>query len=213
MKIGVIGSGVVGRQLGIGLSRLGHEVKMGTRNPEKLSDWVKEAGDKSSAGTNDEAAKFGEIIVLATGWEGTENAINLAGKENFHGKIVIDVTNPLDHSKQGPPRLDASPGSSGGEKIQSWLPDSKVVKAFNTINAYIMISPKRKEGDPDLFICGNEKEAKEFVRDIAREWGWKNVIDMGDISEAYWLEAFAMLWIHYGFINNSWNHAFKLLKK
>ena len=213
MKVGVIGSGVVGRQLGIGFLRLGHSVKIGTRDVSKLDDWLKEAGDKASAGSNSEAAEFGELIVIATGWEGTENAINISGKENFAGKVIIDVTNPLKHAKGGPPLLDASPGNSGGEKIQKWLPDSKVVKAFNIINAYIMISPERDEGDPDLFICGNEEDAKIQVRDIAEQWGWKNIIDMGDISEAFWLEALAMLWIHYGFKNGLWNHAFKLLKK
>ncbi|HKB86238.1 MAG TPA: NADPH-dependent F420 reductase [Ignavibacteriaceae bacterium] len=213
MKIGIIGSGVVGQQLGIGLSKLGHEVKIGSRNPAKLSDWKKQAGEKSSAGTNAEAAKFGELIFLATGWEGTENALNLAGKENFTEKIVVDVTNPLAHSKGGPPGLDAAPGNSGGEKIQSWLPDSKVVKAFNTVNAYIMAVPHREEGDPDLFICGNDEGAKSQVAGFAEQWGWKSIIDMGNITEAYWLEALTMLWIHYGFKNNVWSHAFKLLKK
>ncbi len=213
MKIGIIGSAVVGQQLGIGLSRLGHEVKIGTRDPSKLSEWTKQAGTKATAGTNEEAAKFGELIFLATGWEGTESAIKLAGKKNFAGKIVVDVTNPLIHSKGRPPGLDASPGNSGGEKIQTWLPDSKVVKAFNTVNAYIMANPHREEGDPDLFICGNDEDAKKQVTKFADQWGWKSIIDMGDITEAYWLEALTMLWIHYGFRNNIWTHAFKLLKK
>jgi predicted dinucleotide-binding enzyme len=215
MKIGIIGSGVVGQQLGLGFSRLGHTVKIGTRDGSKLSDWLKLAGKNASAGNNKDAAEFGELIVLATGWAGTENAINLSGKENFAGKIVIDVTNPLDFSKGAPPRLDASPENSGGEKVQKWLPDSKVVKAFNIINAHIMIDPHREEGDPDLFICGNDQKAKDQVKSFAEQWGWKNknVTDLGDISEAYWLEALAMLWIHYGFKNNTWIHAFKLLKK
>ena len=213
MNIGIIGSGIVGQQLGNGFLRLGHSVKIGTREPTKLSDWLHQAGENASVGSNKEAAAFGELIVLATGWAGTENAINIAGKENFAGKILLDVTNPLDFSKGTPPQLDASPGNSGGEKIQRWLPDSKVVKAFNIINAYIMINPKREEGDPDLFICGNDPEAKSKVTDFAKQWEWKSIIDMGDISEAYWLETLTMLWIHYGFKNNSWSHAFKLLKK
>ena len=213
MKIGIIGSGIVGQQLGNGFLRLGHEVKIGNREPSKLSEWLKQAGEKASAGSNKEAAGFGELIVLATGWAGTENAISISGKENFAGKTVIDVTNPLDFSKGSPPQLDASPGNSGGEKVQRWLPDSGVVKAFNTINAYIMINAKRAEGDPDLFICGNDPEAKNKVTNFAKQWEWKNIIDMGDISEAYWLEALAMLWIHYGFKNNNWSHAFKLLIK
>lgn len=213
MKIGIIGSGIVGQQLGLGLSRLGHEVKIGTRDPSKLNDWLNQAGKKSSAGSNEEAAKYGEMIVLATRWEGTENAVMLAGIENFAGKIVLDVTNPLDFSKGGPPRLDSSPGDSGGEKVQRWLPLSKVVKAFNIINAYIMVGPEREEGDPDLFICGNDQEAKNLITEISRKWGWKNIIDLGDIAESYWLEALAMVWIHYGFKYNIWTHAFKLLKK
>ena len=213
MKIGIIGSGVVAQQLGLGLIKLGNEVKLGTRDTSKLNEWKQQAGNKASVGSNEDAAKFGELIVLATGWAGTENAIKLAGKQNFDGKIVMDVTNPLDFSKGTPPRLDASPANSGGEKVQQWLKDSKVVKAFNTINAYTMINAPREEGDPDLFICGNDVEAKKTVTKFADGWGWKSVIDMGDISMAYWLEAFAMMWILYAFKTNSWSHAFKLLKK
>jgi predicted dinucleotide-binding enzyme len=213
MKIGIIGSGVVGQQLGIGLSRLGHEVKIGTRNASRLNDWLKEAGEMSAVGSNEEAAAFGEMIVMATKWTGTENAIKLAGSENFSGKILIDVINPLIPSQGNIPELDSSPGNSAGEKIQMWLPDSKVVKAFNIAGAYVMISPEREEGDPDLFICGNDKSAKDQVESIARQWGWKRIIDMGNLSEAYWLETLAMLWIRYGFKNQSRSHAFKLLKK
>lgn len=211
MKIGIIGSGVVGQQLGIGLNRLGHEVKIGTREPSKLNEWLKQVGDKASVGSDEDAAKFGELIVLCTRWVGTENAIKLAGVLNFSGKVVMDVTNPL--LPGTPPGIDASPGNSGGEKIQKWLPDSKVVKAFNIVNAYIMINPLRDEGDPDLFICGNDKNAKNQITKFAEGWGWKSIIDLGDISEAYWLEALTMLWVHYGFKFNIWSHAFKLLKK
>ncbi|HLC56171.1 MAG TPA: NAD(P)-binding domain-containing protein [Candidatus Nanoarchaeia archaeon] len=209
MKIGILGSGTVGQQLGIGFIRLGYDVKMGTRDKSKLDEWIK--NNNGSIGSFEEAAKFGEVIVLATAGSGTENAINLAKKENFENKIVVDVTNPLDHSTM-PPGLTSSFGNSEGERIQRLLPKSKVVKAFNTISAYIMCNPKREEGDPDLFICGND-EGKEFVTKIAKEWGWKNVYDLGDLSNAYWLETFAMLWIVYGFKNNHWTHAFKLLKK
>lgn len=213
MKIGIIGSGVVGQQLGLGFIRLGHVVKIGTRDKTKLSGWQKEAGEKGTAGNFSEAANFGEIIILATSWRGTENAINLAGKENFSNKILIDVTNPLEFSVGVPPKLKSAPGESGGEKIQKILPDAKVVKAFNTINAYIMCSPKREEGLPDLFIAGNDEDAKKKVGSFAKDWGWNSIIDMGDISKAFLLEAFAQLWIEYGFKYNNWTHAFKLLKK
>jgi 8-hydroxy-5-deazaflavin:NADPH oxidoreductase len=213
MKIGIIGSGVVGQELGKGFIRLGHEVKIGTRDISKLSDWQKQAGVKGTAGSFEEAAKFGELMVLATFWSGTENAIKLAGIENFSNKILIDATNPLDFS-QGPlPKMAVSPGNSGGEQIQKWLPKSKVVKAFNTISAHIMINPKLEEGEPDLFIAGNDDAAKKEVTSFAEKLGWKSVIDMGDISQAYWLETLAMIWIYYGFKFNNWTHAFKLLKK
>ena len=200
MKVGIIGSGVVGQQLGHGFLRSGHQVK-------------KDAGQNASTGSVKEAAEFGEIIVLATKWEGTENALSSAGKENFAGKLVIDVTNPLDTSKGGVPRLDAAEGKSGAEKIKTMIPGAKIVKAFNTINAYIMINPAREEGDPDLFIAGDDDESKNAVTKIAEDFGWKSVIDLGGLSQSFWLETFAMVWIHYGFKFNNWSHAFKLLKK
>lgn len=209
MKIGILGSGTVGQQLGIGFIKLGYDVKIGTRDKSKLDEWIK--NNKGSVGSFEDAANFGEVIVLAISGSGTESAINLAKKENFENKIVIDVTNPLDHSKM-PPGLTSSFGNSAAEQIQRLLPKSKVVKAFNTISAYMMCNPKREEGDPDLFIAGND-EGKEFVTKIAKEWGWKGVHDLGDLSNSYWLETFAMFWIVYGFKNNHWTHAFKLLKK
>lgn len=213
MKIGILGSGTVGQQLANGFLRTGNEVKIGTRDASKLNDWLKNAGQKASIGSFAEAAGFGDIIILATSWAGTENAVELAGKNNFKNKIVVDVTNPLDFSNGAPPKLDSSFGHSAGERIQSWLPDSKVVKAFNTISAFIMVNPKLEEGNPDLVIAGNDSSAKKTVTDFARSFGWQNVIDIGDISQSYLLEAFAMLWIVFGFKNNHWTHAFKLLMK
>jgi 8-hydroxy-5-deazaflavin:NADPH oxidoreductase len=213
MKVGILGSGIVGQQLGTGFLRTGNSVKIGTRDGAKLNEWLSLAGANASVGSFNEAAVFGEIIILATNWMGTGSAVNLAGKEHFSGKIVIDVTNPLDFSKGAPPSLASVPNSSAGETIQSWLPDSKVVKAFNTISAYIMINPNLEEGNPDLVIAGNNIDAKNTVTDIAKSFGWLSVIDMGDISQAYLLEALAMLWISYGFKYNHWTHAFKLLKK
>lgn len=213
MKIGILGSGNVGQQLANGFLRTGHEVKIGTRDVSKLNEWLKNAGASASIGSFNGAASFGDVIVLATSWAGIENAIVLAGKQNFKNKIVIDVTNPLNFSNGAPPKLDSAFGHSAGEKIQSWLPDSKVVKAFNTISAFIMVNPKLEEGNPDLVIAGNEVSAKNVVSDFAKSFGWKNVIDIGDISNSYLLEAFAMLWIVFGFKNNHWTHAFKLLLK
>lgn len=213
MKIGILGSGVVGQQLGNGFIKLGHSVVIGTRDTAKLDEWKKSAGNKGAAASFAEAAKAGELIVLATKWEGTEAALKAAGAGHFQDKIVMDVTNPLDFSQGVPPRFTAAPGDSGGERVQKWLPRSKVVKAFNTISAFIMCSPRRQEGVPDLFIAGNDTAAKKTVGDFALKWGWASVVDMGDISQSFWLETFAMLWIHFGFKNNHWTHAFKLLRK
>jgi len=214
MKIGIIGSGVVGQQLGLGFLRIGHEVKIGTRDTLKLTEWKQKAGANASVGSFADAAAFGEVIILATLWGGTKSAIESAEKDNLKNKILIDITNPLDFSQGVPPKFAVEIGNSGGEQVQKWLPDTKVVKAFNTISAYIMISPVREEGgDPDLFIAGNDENAKKQVTQFAAQIGWKSIVDMGDISQSYWLEAFAMLWIQYGFKFNNWTHAFKLMKK
>ncbi len=214
MKIGVLGTGVVGLTLSEGLIRLGYQVMIGSRDPSKkeVQEWVEKTN--GSASSFAQAAAFGDVIILATHWEkgATENAIKLAGKENFSGKIVIDVTNPLDFS-EGAPKMDVAYPNSAGAKIQEWLPHAKVVKAFNIISAHYMTNPHLAEGKPDLFIAGNDNQAKNFVKELAHKWGWENVHDIGDIGQAYLLEALAMLWIRYGFLNNRWTHGFKLLKK
>jgi 8-hydroxy-5-deazaflavin:NADPH oxidoreductase len=127
MKIGIIGSGMVAQQLGFGFLKSGYEVKLGTRHPEKLEEWRKKAGEKASIGSFEDTAKFGEIIVLATLWanNAAENAIKMAGKKNFAGKVVMDVTNPLAPGEEGqPPKLALGYPQSAGALVQSWLPDS-----------------------------------------------------------------------------------------
>lgn len=161
MKIGILGSGTVAKTLGLGFMRSGHHVKLGTRDINKLKEWLNEAGSNASAGSFSEAASFGEIIVLATLFSGTENAIKIAGHENFANKVVIDTTNPLDFSSGVPPKFTATPGNSAGEQIQAWLPESKVVKAFNSVSASIMVNPKLQEGNPDLLIAGDDIDAKK----------------------------------------------------
>lgn len=214
MKVGIIGSGSVGQQLGLGFLKSGHEVKIGTRNPGKLSKWLEEANnDKASVGSFSDAATFGEMVVIATLWTGTENAIDSAGKDSFSGKVVIDVTNPLLFEREGEaPTFALAYPKSGGASIQLWLPKANVVKAFNIVTAHHMTNAKLQEGVPDMFIAGNNDDAKKTVTEIAEAWGWP-VTDIGLISQSYLLEAMAMLWVRYGFINNHWTHAFKLLKK
>lgn len=212
MRIGILGSGVVGQQLGLGFIKSGHDVKIGTREAGKLAEWLKGAGSKASVGSAKDAAEFGEIIVLATKWDGVEAVISTAGKENFKNKIVIDVTNPLKFETAGQaPTLALAFPESAGKQVQTWLPDSKVVKCFNIINAYYMANAAQFD-HPDMFIAGNDAEAKKAVSGIASVWGW-DVHDTGKIDQSYILESFAMLWIVYGFSNNHWTHIFKMINK
>ncbi len=211
MKIGVLGSGVVAKVLGAGLAGKGHEVKLGSRDAGKLSGWVKETGAKASAGSFAEAATFGEVVFLCVKGDGALEAVRQAGAANFKGKTVVDVTNPLVPTPSGM-TISGSPGDSLGEKIQKAIPEGRVVKAFNTISAYIMVNPNLEEGLATLTIMGDDDGAKAQVTDIAKGFGW-DVVDLGGLNLAYWNEAQAMIWCLYGFKNNHWSHAFKLMRK
>lgn len=218
MKIGVLGTGVVGKKIGAGLIKVGHEVKIGAFDDagnEQAKKWVGKNGERASAGTFAEAAVFGELVLVAIAWTGCENAIKLAGPENFSGKIVIDVTNPVIYEEEGKcPKLVLGCSDSAGEHVQRWLPDAKVVKAFNTVGHPHFINPDFPEVKPDMFICGNDPEAKKVVTGILESLGWPSVIDLGDITGARYMEPLGMLWIRYMFENNGfYNHAFKLLRK
>lgn len=212
MKLGIIGSGGVAQTLANGYLEKGYEVKLGTRSTEKLGAWLGAAGEKASVGSFAEAAQFGDVVFICTKGEGASGAIELAGADNFKGKTVIDVTNPLDFSGGIPPRFAASPGKSLGEEIQNMLPGANVVKAFNTIGAPIMVDPKFDNDTATLFIAGNDEKAKEETSRLAKEFGW-DVEDLGGIEQSFFLEAFASLWINYGFRHNHWTHAFKFLKR
>lgn len=212
MKIGILGSGNVAKVLGNGLLAKGHEVKLGSRTPEKLNEWLEKAQNNASIGTFSEVAEFGEVIFLCTLGNAVQDAITLSGIEKFSNKVIIDVTNPLDFSQGLPPKFTATIGNSLGEEIQRLIPEAHVVKAFNTISVNIMVNPKLEEGTPTLLISGNNSDAKKTVTTIAEDFGWE-VEDLGGIEQAFLIEAQAMLWISYGFKNNHWTHAFKLLKK
>ena len=216
MKIGILGSGDVGRRLGDGFIELGHIVKIGSRNPnqEKITEWmVKHNKEKVSSGTFSEAASFGELNVIATSWDGAEEAIRMADPKNFAGKVVIDVINPLDFSKGMPPRLAIGHTDSAGETVQRMLPESKVVKAFNIVGNPHFIHPDFPGGPPTMFICGNDDDAKKTIADnIVKKFGWET-IDIGGIDGARLLEPLAFLWIMHYFRTGNGNHAFKLLRK
>jgi 8-hydroxy-5-deazaflavin:NADPH oxidoreductase len=210
VRIGILGSGDVGRALATGFARLGHDVMIGSREPAKLDDWLSTAGPRVSSGTFEAAARFGDILILATLGVGTANAIRLAGATNFAGKVVIDTTNPLDLTRGGPPTLTVGHTDSLGEQIQQLLADSKVVKAFNTVGSALMVDPQLDGGPPDMFICGNDDDAKAIVVQICTHFGWR-VIDLGGIEHSRYLEPLCMVWVHHGLRAGTWNHAFKML--
>lgn len=213
MKVAVLGSGMVGQTLGMGFATRGHEPMLGTRDPgqERVRDWARRAGRLARVGTFAEAARFGELAVLATLWSGTQSALELAGPENLRGKVVIDVTNPLDFSS-GRPRLALGWSDSGGEQVQRWLPGSRVVKAWNIVTAATMVDPQREEGTPDMLIAGDDPEAKRTVASVLEEFGWP-VLDVGGLEEARLLEPLGMLWIRFFIQTRDFRHAFKLLRK
>jgi 8-hydroxy-5-deazaflavin:NADPH oxidoreductase len=214
MKVGILGTGEVGRALGNGFTARGRDVMLGARdgaNP-KAREWAKQAGPRAQAGTFAEAAKFGELLVLATLWTGTENAIRLATPQAFAGKVVIDVTNPLIFKPNASPALALGHTDSGGEQVQRWLPDSRVVKAFNVVGHAHMVNPQFPGGPPDMFIAGNDADAKRVVTGICQEFGWP-AIDAGGIESARLLEPLCILWVNYAVRSGGWDHAFKLLRK
>ncbi|HEY6377730.1 MAG TPA: NAD(P)-binding domain-containing protein [Candidatus Dormibacteraeota bacterium] len=214
MRVGILGSGDVGRALGNGFLALGHEVRMGAReagNP-RAAEWVLAAGERGSAGTFAAAAEFGDVVVLATAWSGTENALALAGPDNLAGKVVIDATNPLAPRPDGPPGLALGHTDSGGEQVQRWLPGARVVKAFNIVGNPHMFRPDFPGGPPDMFICGNDESAKVVVTEILTAFGWP-VTDIGGIEGARLLEPLCILWVTYGVRAGSFNRAFKVLRR
>jgi 8-hydroxy-5-deazaflavin:NADPH oxidoreductase len=212
MTVGIIGSGVVGQALGKGFASRGHAVRLGTREPERdeLQQWAAETEGDAAVVPNEEAASSGDLLVLATGWSGTENAIRLAGPEHFRGKVVIDVTNPLDSSQGMPPRLALGHTDSGGEQVQRWLPGARVVKAFNIVNASLMVDPEIPGGPPTMFIASDDEAARGEVRAICEDFGWE-VIDLGPMQMARYLEPLAMVWIAHAVRIGTWTHAFKML--
>jgi 8-hydroxy-5-deazaflavin:NADPH oxidoreductase len=213
MRVGILGSGVVGQVLGAAFATLGNDVKIGSREPgsDKLKAWQGKVGSKASAGTFAETAKFGELLVLATAWAGTESAIQLSGPDHSVGKVVIDATNPLDFSGGGP-GLAVSGKDSGGEQVQRWLPKAKVVKAFNMVGNAHMFKPQFPGGPPTMLYAGNDDSAKATVAKILADFGWESV-DLGGIESSRYIEGIAMAWIVHYVQTKSANHAFKLLRK
>ena len=199
MKIAVLGTGMVGEAIATKLAALGHEVRMGARaaKNEKAVAWAAKAGPKASEGSFADAAAFGELVFHATAGVTALEALKAAGEENLAGKVLVDISNPLDFSKGMPPSLFVAITDSLGEQIQRAFPKTKVVKTLNTVNCQLMVDPGRLAGgDHDMFVCGDDAEAKAKVRSLLVEgFGWKRVVDLGDITMARGTEAYLPLWV------------------
>ena len=211
-RVGVLGSGEVGRRLAEGFRSRGHEVMIGSRDPSKpeLREWVSGAG-AGMAGTFTDAAAHGDLLVLAVLGNAAEEAIADAGPNNFTGKVVIDAMNPLDFSGGFPPKLSITADDSLGERVQRSLPDAKVVKAFNTIGNTYFVEPRFSEGQPTMLIAGDDEAAKGTVADVLADFGWSDPLDIGGIEGSRELEAICIAWVKIGGARGAWDHGFKLL--
>ncbi|UXY26196.1 NADPH-dependent F420 reductase [Streptomyces sp. HUAS TT20] len=199
MRYAVLGTGEVGRTLGGKLVRLGHEVTLGSRtkdNPAAL-EWAREAGAGASAGTFAQAAAAAEVIVNAVGGRVAQAALEAAGAAHLDGKVVVDVSNPLAF-EEGQLRLDPVESDSVGERLQRAFPHARVVKTLNTVNCQVMVDPARVPGEHQMFLCGEDADAKEQVTALLGEFGWpaERVLDLGGIRAARSLEMYLPLWMN-----------------
>ncbi len=209
MRFGILGTGVVGKTIATRLAGLGHDVMVGTRDPQEtlsrtdpdqysnppFSAWQQEHPEVK-LGTFGDAAAHGEMVVNATAGAVSLEALKQAGEENLNGKILIDISNPLDFSKGMPPTLSVSNTDSLGEQIQRRFPEAKVVKTLHTMNAYLMVDPAQLAAtDHTLFVSGDDAEAKATVTELLRSFGWTDIIDLGDISTARGTEMLLPIWV------------------
>ena len=209
MKLGIIGTGVVGKTIAARLDGMGHEVMVGTRDPEETTSrtepdayghppfgsWQEEHPEVK-LGTFEEAATHGEMVLNATAGGVSLEALELTGEGNLNGKVVMDVANTLDFSQGMPPTLAVSNTDSLGEQIQRRFPRAKVVKTLNTMNAYLMVDPAQLAGaDHTVFVSGDEPEAKQAVTELLESFGWTDVIDLGDITTARGTEMLLPVWL------------------
>jgi predicted dinucleotide-binding enzyme len=208
-RVGVIGSGAVGRALAAGFAARGHEVTIGTRAPEENDDLQAWAArhDNVAIGSFAAAAEGGELLVLATRGTVVEQAIATAGPQHFAGKVVIDATNPLDPSGDRAVLAVSGPADSSGETVQRTIPDAHVVKAFNTVNNRIMVDPGLAGGRQPMFIAGDDAAAKATVTGALDDFGW-DAFDVGGIEQSRQLESLCLLWVAVGKSRGAWDHAF-----
>jgi predicted dinucleotide-binding enzyme len=199
MRIGVLGTGAVGRRIAGKLVELGHEVTMGSRSAdsEALLEWVEEAGGGARGGTFADAASTNEMVFNCTSGEVSLEALAAAGAGNLAGKVLVDVANPLDFSRGMPPTLTVCNDDSLGERIQTAFPEARVVKTLNTMNNQVMTEPGRLPGAHNVFVCGEDESAKATVGELLQELGWapEQIVDLGGIAAARGTEMYLPLWL------------------
>jgi len=212
MKCGVLGSGDVAKTLANGLLKHGHEVMVGTRESSKLAEWSKQ-NPGGRIGSFAEAAKFGELVILAVRGTASAEALRAAGASNLSGKPVIDATNPIADAApvNGVLQFFTTLDDSLMERLQREFAGARFVKAFNSVGSGCMVNPEFTGGRPTMFICGNDDAAKKIVTSVLDQFGWETA-DMGMAESARAIEPLCMLWCIPGFRNNEWRHAFRLLK-
>jgi len=215
-KIGIFGTGVVGNSIGTKLVQLGYSVMMGSRTAsnEKANAWVAANGKNASAGTFNDTADFGDIIFNCTRGDATLEVFKQAGIDRLNNKVIVDIRNPLDFSKGMPPSLipEFSNTNSLAEEIQKLLPAARVVKTLNIVNCEVMVNPRKSGGDPTMFISGNDTAAKEKVKGILNQFGWTDIIDLGDVTTSRGTEMLLPIWLRIYMATGNGYFAFKIIR-
>ena len=214
MRFGVLGTGIVGQTLATGFTELGHDVMMGSRTADnrEAEAWRRRAGSSARIGTFRDAAAFGEVLVNCTQGAVSPDVFRSIEPTDLVDKVLIDVANPLDLSDGKPPRLTICNTDSLGERLQRELPMMKVVKALNTCNCRVMVDPQRVKGDHDVFVCGNDDAAKATVKGLLHDFGWKTVVDLGDITAARATEQLMPIWLRLYGLYGSADFNFKIVR-
>ena len=212
-KIGILGSGIVGRVLATGFLKHGYDVMIGTSDPSKLRDWLLKEGAGAQIGSFDVVADHGDILVLAVKGTAAKSALEKAGALHFKGKTIIDATNPISSEPpvNGVLKYFTSLEESLMEQLQNAFPEAHFVKAFNSVGNAYMVNPDFGGEIPSMFICGNDGKAKEETTEILTQFGWETE-DMGTVEGARAIEPLCMLWCIPGMLRGQWNHAFRLVK-
>ena len=213
-KIGILGTGTVGKTIGSALIKLGYEVKMGSRTMDNATahEFAQSNGDKASHGTFAEAAQFADVIMNCTMGMASLQALSLAGREDLNAKTLIDISNPLDFSNGMPPSLSVCNVDSLAEQIQRAFPETNVIKTLNIVNCEVMVNPKKTGGDPTMFVCGNTSNAKNIAIDLLKEFGWNDIIDLGDISNARGMEMILPIWVRTYVATKNGYFGFKIVR-